>query len=212
MPLYARHVDEHYPDRNPSEHADDFVVLSGSLEAGSFHRIANGPSEGRWSWGAGLGAATANFVASGYAKSPDECRIRIARSFRSMLTRADLRERPDARPGSPRREPAQAPDRPSGPLRSYDREKDRMLGPMLRNELLIAVRSGSLIVGMLSTHGAETWSWSLSGVGRPFEDFRWRGDAATERDAFDALAASWLLWTRWAGLEPVETLQRGARR
>ena len=43
MPLNARHVDEHYPDRNPSEHADDFVVLSGSLEAGSFHRIANGP-------------------------------------------------------------------------------------------------------------------------------------------------------------------------
>jgi hypothetical protein len=51
MPLYARHADE------PSEHADDFVVLGGSLEAGSFHCIANGPSEGRWSWGAGLGAA-----------------------------------------------------------------------------------------------------------------------------------------------------------
>jgi hypothetical protein len=36
--------------------------------------------------------------------------------------------------------------------------------------------------------------------------------AATDRDAFDALAASWLLWTRWAGLEPIETLQRGTQR
>ena len=106
MPLYARHVDEHYPDRNPSEHADDFVVLSGSLEAGSFHRIANGPSEGRW--GTGLGAATANFVAYSYATSPDECRIHIARSFRAMLARADLRERADAKPGPPYREPAEA--------------------------------------------------------------------------------------------------------
>jgi len=113
MPLYARHVDEHYPDRNPSEHADDFVVLSGSLEAGSFHRIANGPSEGCWSWGAGLGAAAANFVATGYTTSPDECRTDIGRSFRAMLARADLRERPDAKPGPPRREPAEAPDGPS---------------------------------------------------------------------------------------------------
>jgi hypothetical protein len=70
MPLYARHVDEHYPDRNPSEHADDFVVLSGAYEVGGFHRIADGPSEDRWSWGAGLGAATANFAATGYATSP----------------------------------------------------------------------------------------------------------------------------------------------
>jgi hypothetical protein len=84
---------------------------------------------------------------------------------------------------------------------------------MLRNERHIAIRSGELIVGLLSrsTHGPETWLWALTGVERPFEDFRWHGDAATDRDAFDALAASWLLWTRWAGLEPVETLQRGAR-
>jgi len=109
MPLYARHVDEHYPDRNPSEHADDFVVLSGSLEAGSFHRIANGPSEGRWSWGAGLGAAaTAGFTAGGYVDTGDECRTHVAQSFRAMLARADLRERPDAKPGPPRREPAEA--------------------------------------------------------------------------------------------------------
>ena len=89
-------------------HADDFVVLSGSLEAGSFHRIANGPSEGRWAWGAGLGAATAGLVAGGYVDSPDKCRTQIGRSFRSMLARADLRERPDAKPGPPRREPAEA--------------------------------------------------------------------------------------------------------
>ena len=57
------------PGAPPS--ADDFVVLSGSLEVGGFHRIATGPSEGRWSWGAGLGAAAANFVASGYATSPE---------------------------------------------------------------------------------------------------------------------------------------------
>jgi len=206
MPLYARRV----ADRERSASADSFVVLSGSFEAGSFHRIPNGPSEGRWSWGAGLGGATANFVASGYATSPNECRIYIARSFRAMLARADLRERPDAKPGPPRR----TPGGPFGPLRPYDRENDRLLGPMLRNERCITIRSGDLIVGLLarSTHGPETWSWLLSGVGRPFEDFRWRGDAATDRDAFDALAASWLLWTRWAGLEPVETLQRGVRR
>ena len=215
MPLYARHVDEHYPDRNPSEHADDFVVLSGSLEAGSFHCIANGPSEGRWSWGAGLGAATASFVASGYATAPEHCRIHIARTFRRMLTRADLRERPDARPGPPRREPVQAPDGPSGPLRPYDRENDRRLGPMVRNERHITIRSGELIVGLLarSTQGPETWSWNLSGVGQPDdEDFIWHGDAETDRDAFDAIAASWARWTYWAGLEPVAPLQRGARR
>jgi len=160
MPLYARHVDEHYPDRNPSEHADDFVVLSGSLEAGSFHRIANGPSEGRWSWGAGLGAATANFLASGYTTSPDECRANVARSFRSMLARADLRERPDAKPGPPRREQVQAPDGPSGPPPPYDCANDILLGPMLRSERHITIRSGELIVGLLtcSTHGTETWS------------------------------------------------------
>jgi hypothetical protein len=121
MPLYARRVADHYPDRERSASADSFVVLSGSFEAGSFHRIPNGPSEGRWSWGAGLGGATANFVASGYATLPNECRIYIARSFRAMLARADLRERPYARPGPPRRQ-VQAPDGPSGPLPPDNRE------------------------------------------------------------------------------------------
>jgi hypothetical protein len=213
MPLYARPAADHYPDRERAASADSFVVLSGAYEAGSFHRIAHGPSEGRWSWGAGLGAATANFVASGYAKSPDESRLLIARSFRRMLARADLRERPDAKPGPPHRGQAQASG-PSGPLPPYDRGKDILLGPVLRNERRITIRSGELIVGLLahSTHGPETWSWALTGVGRPFEDFLWHGDAATDRDAFDALAAAWLIWTSWAGLEPVETLQRGAQR
>jgi hypothetical protein len=64
---------------------------------------------------------------------------------------------------------------------------------MLRNELRITVRSGELIVGLLSrsTHGPERWWLALTGVERPdSEDFVWRGDAATDRDAFDALAAS----------------------
>lgn len=212
MPLYARSVAEHYPDRERPLSADSFVVLSGAYEVGGFHRMAAGPSEGRWAWGASLGAAAANFVASGYAKSPDECRILVARTFRRMLTRADLRERPDARPGPPRRgEPVEAIAPPPQP---YDRANDILFGPMLRNERHVTIRSGELIVGLLarSTHGPETWSWALTGVERPFADFRWRGEAATDRDAFDALAASWLLWTRWAGLESVETLQRGARR
>jgi hypothetical protein len=213
MPLYARSVAEHYPDREPALSDDRFIVLSGSLEAGGFHRIAAGPGEGRWAWGTSLGATAADFVASGYAKSPDECRINIARSFRRMLARADLRERPDARPGPPRREP-EAIAEPSPPTQPYDRANDILLGPMLRNELRITVRSGSLIVGLLtcSTHGPETWSWALTGVERPDADFVWRGEAETQTEAFNAIGASWLLWTRWAGLEPVETLQRGARR
>ena len=214
MPLFARKVVDHYPDRERPTSADDhFIVLSGAYEVGGFHRMATGPSEGRWAWGASLGAAAAKFVASGYATSPDQCRILVARSFRRMLTRADLRERPDAKPGPPRREQVQAPDEQSGPPPPYDRENDILLGPMVRNERRITIRSGELIVGLLarSTHGPETWSWALTGVERPFADFRWRGEAVTDRDAFDALAASWLLWTRWAGLEPVETLQRGAR-
>ena len=91
----------------------------------------------------------------------------------------DLRERPEAKPGPPRREPAEAIDGPSRPLRPYDRANDR---PMVRNELRIAVRSGSLTVGLLSrsTNGPETWSWVLTGVRRPDDDFAWRGNAETD--------------------------------
>ena len=77
------------------------------------------------------------------------------------------------------------------------------------------VRSGELIVGLLSrsTHGPETWSWVLTGVERPDdEDFVWHGDAATDTEAFDEIAASWSRWTYWAGLEPIAPLQRGMRR
>ena len=85
---------------------------------------------------------------------------------------------------------------------------------MIRNERRITIRSGELIVGLLSrsTHGPETWSWALTGVERPDADFVWRGEAETQTEAFNEIGASWLLWTHWAGLEPVETLQRGASR
>ena len=214
MPFYARSVAEHYPDRERPPSADHFIVLSGAYEVGGFHRIADGPSEGRWAWGTSLGAAAANFVASGYAKSSDECRINIARSFRRMLTRADLRERPDARPGPPRREPVEAIAEPSPPTQPYDRANDILFGPMIRNERRITIRSGELIVGLLarSTRGPETWSWILSGVERPDADFIWSGEAETQTEAFNEIGASWLMWTRWAGLEPVETLQRGGSR
>ena len=162
MPLYARSVADHYPDRERPPSADHFIVLSGAYEVGGFHRIAAGPSEGRWAWGASLGAAAANFVASGYAKSPDECRIHIARSFRRMLARADLRERPDARPGPPRREPAEAIDGPSGPppalrsrerypARSDDPQRTAHHDPIRRADRRIALaldaRAGDMVVG-----------------------------------------------------------------
>jgi len=63
-----------------------------------------------------------------------------------------------------------------------------------------------------ATHGPETWSWVLTGVPRPDEDFVWHGDAGTGRDAFDAIETSWARWTWWAGLELIAPLQRGMRR
>jgi len=213
MPFYTRSVAEHYPDRERPPSADHFIVLSGAYEVGGFHRIAAGPGEGRWAWGTSLGAAAANFVASGYAKSSDECRINIARSFRRMLTHADLRERPDARPGPSRREPVEAIAELSPPTQPYDRA-NIVHGPMLRNELRIAVRSGSLIVGVLtcSTRGPETWSWALTGVERPDADFVWCDEAETQTEAFNEIAAAWAAWLYWAGLEAIAPLQRGGSR
>ena len=156
----------------------------------------------RWSWRVGLGVAAApDFVATGTAISPEECRTQIGTAFRVMLLRADLRERPDAEPGSPRRE-----HRPSG-----HHETDRALGSMVRNERRITVRSGELTVGLLSrsTHGPETWSWALTGVPWPDdEDFVWHGDARSEHDAFDQIEFAWARWVWWAGLEAVAPLQR----
>jgi hypothetical protein len=128
-----------------------------------------------------------------------------------MLVRADLRERRDARPGPPRREPVQAIAEPSPPTQPYDCANDILLGPMLRSERHVTIRSGELIVGSLvrSTHGAETWV--LSGVARPDADFVWRGDTGTDHDAFDQIALAWARWTWWAGLESIAPLQRGGK-
>ena len=130
-----------------------------------------------------------------------------------MLARADLRERPDARPGPPRREPAEAIDGPSGPTPPYDRENDILLGPMIRNELRITVRSGELIVGLLtrSTHGPETWSWILTGVERPDARLHLarRGrdpNGSVQRDR--GVVGG---WTWWAGLEAIAPLRDDLR-
>jgi hypothetical protein len=131
-----------------------------------------------------------------------------------MLARAELRERPDAKPGPPRRAPPEASIEPSGPPKPYDRDADRRLGGMVRNERRIAVRSGELNCGVLNrdTHGPESWSWSLTGLHRPDDDFTWRGQADTEAEAFDAFAECWSRWLDWAGLEQVGELQRGVER
>jgi hypothetical protein len=47
-------------------------------------------------------------------------------------------------------------------------------------------------------------------VHRPDDDFTWHGvAAASEEDAFNALAECWSRWLNWAGLEQVEPLERG---
>jgi hypothetical protein len=216
MPLVARLRDDHYPDAAPTPRLDYYVVLSGGLGVGGYHRIGSGPSEGRWSWGAGLGNSSAAFSAGGYAAHPDVCRTLIGLAFRRMLARADLRERADARPGAPHRATQGRLPRVSHllPPSSYDRDADRRRGPMLRNELHISVRSGELVVGLLSraTHGPERWFWSLTGLPRPDDHFEWRGEDEADDEAFDALAACWSRWVDWAGLESVAALQRGVRR
>ena len=63
-----------------------------------------------------------------------------------MLARADLRERPDAKPGPPRRAATEEIGAERSPL-AYDRDAYRLRGPMIRNELRIGVRSGELVVG-----------------------------------------------------------------
>ncbi len=58
MPLFARLRDHHYPDAERSSRLDYYIVLSGGLQVGGFHRIGSGPSEGRWSWGAWIGGGS----------------------------------------------------------------------------------------------------------------------------------------------------------
>ena len=99
---------------------------------------------------------------------PDPHRPVVPRDARARRSaRATGREAGTAAPG------AGGSDRELRRLRPYDREID-LLGPMLRNERRITVRSGSLIVGLLScsTHGPETWSWALTGVARPDDRLR----------------------------------------
>ena len=70
MPLFARLRDHHYPDAERSSRLDYYIVLSGGLQVGGFHRIGSGPSEGRWSWGAWIGGGIATFTASGCSHAP----------------------------------------------------------------------------------------------------------------------------------------------
>ena len=215
MPLIARTFAAHYPDRELSPHPDHHIVLCGGLEVGGFHRMGGGPNEGRWSWGATLGGGNADFIARGYASHGHVCRTLIALAFRRMLAKAELRERPDAQPGPPRRAPEASIIEPSEPSRPYDRDADRRLGGMQRNELRRAVRSGELTVGTLtrSTHGDERWSWSPSGLHLPDDpDFVWHGEADTEQEAFEQFERCWSRWLDWAGLEQVGELQHGAKR
>ena len=210
MPLHVRLRNDHYPHDEPSTRLDYYVVFSGGLEVGGFHRIGSGPSKGRWSWGAAIGTDDTTFTEGGYAAYPEVCCTLIALAFRRTLARADLRERPDAKPGPPRRAPPDAIVKPSPPTPPYDREVDRWLGPMVRSERHVFVRSGELIVGVLNraTHGPESWSWSMTGVSRPHdEDFVWRGHRLeTEEQAFAALVSWWTRWLDWSGLEQVVPL------
>ena len=212
MPLYARTVADHYPDRErPS--ADDFIVLSGRYKSAA--SIASRTGRAR---AAGRGAlvsaprqrtlsrpAMRNRPRSAGSTSP----ARSAQCSRAPICASDRTPGRDRRAGS-----RGAIAEPSPPTQPYDRENDILLGPMLRNELRITVRSGELIVGLLtcSTHGPETWSWALTGVERPDADFVWRGEAETQTEAFNEIAAAWAAWLYWAGLEAVAPLQRGGSR
>ena len=91
MPLHVRLRKVHYPHDERSPRLDDYVVLSGGLEVGSFHRIGSGPSKGRWSWGAAIGTDDTTFTEGGYAAYPEVCCTLIALAFRRTLARADLR-------------------------------------------------------------------------------------------------------------------------
>ena len=210
MPLYARLRDNHYPEADPSPHTDHHVVLCGGLGCGGFHRVATGPSAGTWRWGTQLGEG-ADFAAVGSAQSATECAAHIGRAFRAMLARADLRERQDAKPGSPLYEKTDGSGPISTPAQSYDRDADRC-GQTVRNERRLLVRSGELTVGVLkrASHGQETWTWFLIGLPRPDDpDFIWRGHAASEPEAFNAFERCWQQWLAWAGLEQLGEVQRG---
>ena len=122
MPLHVRLRKDHYSHDERSPRLDDHVVLSGDLEVGSFHRNGSGPSEGRWSWAHAIGTDDTAFAAGGYAAYPEVCCTLIELAFRRTLARADLRERPGAKPGPPNRAPPDAISERSPPMPAYDRE------------------------------------------------------------------------------------------
>ena len=70
MPLHVRLRNDHYPHDEPSMLLDYYVVLSGGLEVGGFHRIGSGPSKGRWSWDAEICTDDTTYTAGGYAAYP----------------------------------------------------------------------------------------------------------------------------------------------
>jgi hypothetical protein len=193
MPLFARRIEDHYPDERPVQ-ADHVVVLCGGLNVGGWHRVTSGPSGGSWRWGVSI-TASSGFGAGGNATSSEECKAHVATAFRKMLARADLRERPDAKPGPPRRAPPEPSIEPAEPSRSYSGAADSYPGHMVCNELNRIVRSGELRVGVLtrSRRGEESWSWLFDGgLKRPDDpDVVWRGDADTESEAFEAFARCW---------------------
>ena len=211
MPLYVRLRNDHYPHDEPSTRLDYYVVLSGGLEVGGFHRIGIGPSKGRWSWGAAIGTDDTTYTAGGYAAYPDVCCTLIALAFRRTLACADLRERPDAKPGPPLRASTEVIASTSRPAPPCEREKDRLLGPMVRNELRRTIRSGELVVGLPRARrmarntgrgpsAARLMTRTSSGAARP----------ASEDKAFHDFAACWTQWCTWAGLTSLAPLQRGA--
>ena len=93
----AHHATRCSPSEGPRRHdersprLDDYVVLSGGLEVGGYHRSGSGPSEGRWSWAYAIGTDDTTFAAGGYAAYPEVCRTLITLAFRQTLARADLR-------------------------------------------------------------------------------------------------------------------------
>jgi hypothetical protein len=211
MPLVLRPHPVHYPDDGEPPQKELHVILSGGLSVGSVFRVSHGMNENRYAWGVGL-TGNAGFSAFGHDNSVGECKPHIGRAFRKMLARASLRERADAQAGPPRRAQHETVGEASWPPPQYDGDADRRIGPLLRNELRRAARSGELVAGVLerSTRGPEIWTWTLASLHKP-DDLVWSGTAKTEAEAFDTFARCWSQWLYWAGLEQVGELQRGVK-
>ena len=210
MPLHVRLRNDHYPHDERSPRLDDYVVLSGGLEVGSFHRSGSGPSEGRWSWAHAIGTDDRAFAAAdmGLPRSmPHADHLGVPLDARARQSaRATGRKARSAEPRAAGRD-----RRAFAADAAYDRETAQWLG-MVRSERRVFVRSGELIFGVLNraTHGPESWSWFLTGVSRPHDIGR--GTPTRKDAAFDDFASCWKRWLDWAGLEQVGMLERGAKR